>query len=267
MRSTFFIKNAWNNIKKNYRFFIPRIICEAGLLAVFYIVFTLKQDERILSLKGGDYIAIFMNIGTVIVIILSVILMLYVNGFLMKQRKHEFGLYNVLGMNKRHISRILFFENSISGLFSVASGILLGMLFYKACSLLICKLLKTSVVFGFYFIKADIIALSALLFVAGSMFIVRSSILSQLPPLPAMKDFNLPEQGCHLGTMAHVFERVFGYAVGWAGMRITDWEDLYPKFACGEFTRDALFDFAQRLYRATLKPVIMAVYRGDTNET
>jgi len=196
MRSTFFIKNAWNNIKKNYRFFIPRIICEAGLLAVFYIVFTLKQDERILSLKGGDYIAIFMNIGTVIVIILSVILMLYVNGFLMKQRKHEFGLYNVLGMNKRHISRILFFENSISGLFSVASGILLGMLFYKACSLLICKLLKTSVVFGFYFIKADIIALSALLFVAIDLviYLFNCLIIARLKPIELIKSSAVGER-------------------------------------------------------------------------
>ena len=98
MRSGFYIKTAWNNIRKNYRFYIPQILTGMGLLACLYIVYTLRSDERIITIPGGDYMPTFMNIGTVIICLLSVILILYTNSFLMRQRKREYGLYNVLGM-------------------------------------------------------------------------------------------------------------------------------------------------------------------------
>ena len=56
MKTGFFLKLARSNISKNRRFFLPRILSEAGLLCVFYIVFTLRTDERILQLRGGQYI-------------------------------------------------------------------------------------------------------------------------------------------------------------------------------------------------------------------
>ena len=107
MKTGFFLKLARSNISKNRRFFIPRILSEAGLLCVFYIVFTLKSDERLLEIRGGEYIGMFMSIGVAVMTLLSVILLLYINSFLMKQRKREFGVYNILGLEKRHIDRVL----------------------------------------------------------------------------------------------------------------------------------------------------------------
>ena len=92
MKRGFFLKLARSNISKNRRFFLPRILSEAGLLCVFYIVFTLRADERILQLRGGQYIEVFMSIGVVVMMLLSVILLFYINSFLMKQRKREFGV-------------------------------------------------------------------------------------------------------------------------------------------------------------------------------
>ncbi len=152
MNSGFFRKTAWSNIKKNYRFFIPRILSEAGLLACFYISLTLAMDKRIAQIKGGDFVTAFMWIGIAVLSTLSVILMFYINSFLMKQRKREFGLYNVLGMEKKHIGKILLHEMLISSLISVVGGTGLGVLLYKFCSLLICKLLQADIIFGFYFI-------------------------------------------------------------------------------------------------------------------
>ena len=93
MKRGFFLKLARSNISKNRRFFLPRILSEAGLLCVFYIVFTLRADERILQLRGGQYIEVFMSIGVAVMMLLSVILLFYINSFLMKQRKREFGVY------------------------------------------------------------------------------------------------------------------------------------------------------------------------------
>ena len=133
-----YARMAVQNIKKNHRFFIPRILTEAGLLGSFYIVYTLYKDERMSSVYGGNYLPFFMFIGISVVTLLSVILMLYTNSFLMKQRKREFGLYNVLGLEKRHVGKILFFESAISNLAGIICGILFGMLFYKLCALFIC---------------------------------------------------------------------------------------------------------------------------------
>lgn len=124
MKTGFFLKLARSNISKNRRFFIPRILSEAGLLCVFYIVFTLRADERLLEIRGGEYIGMFMSIGVAVMTLLSVILLLYINSFLMKQRKREFGVYNILGLEKRHIDRVLFHETAISSLVSVALDLL-----------------------------------------------------------------------------------------------------------------------------------------------
>ena len=152
MKAGFYIRMAWNNIRKNYRFYIPQILTGTGLLACLYIVYTLKADERIISIPGGDYMPIFMSIGTAIISLLSVILILYTNSFLMRQRKREYGLYNVLGMEKRHIGKILFCETVLSGGCAILLGSGFGVLFYKLCSLLICSIFQTDIIFGFDFL-------------------------------------------------------------------------------------------------------------------
>lgn len=158
-------KLAVGNVGKNYRFFIPRILTETGLLACFYIIYTLACDSRLSKAKGGNYLPTFMIMGSVIIGLLSFVLILYTNSFLMKQRKREFGLYSVLGMEKKHICRILFHESAICCVISVAAGLAGGILFYKLCSLAICKLLKTDIIIGFYFIKLTTIIPSGVIFV------------------------------------------------------------------------------------------------------
>ncbi len=152
MKTGFYLTTAWNNIRKNYRFYIPQMLTGTGLLACLYIVYTLKADKRIADIPGGDYMPTFMSIGTAVISLLSVILILYTNSFLMRQRKREYGLYNVLGMEKCHIGKILFCETAISGGFSVLLGSGFGILFYKLCSLLICGIFKTDIIFGFDYI-------------------------------------------------------------------------------------------------------------------
>ena len=171
MKLGFYGRLAMNNIRKNARFFLPRIGTEAGLAACFYIMLTLAMDKRMQRVKGGHYLSTFMWMGVVILALLSAVLMLYINRFLMKQRKREFGVYNVLGMEKRHVGRVLFFENAISSLLSVAGGVFAGMVFYKLCSLLICRLLQTDVVAGFYYVTPLTILPTVGFFLALDCFI------------------------------------------------------------------------------------------------
>lgn len=118
-------------------------------MCVFYIVFTLRTDERILQLRGGQYIEVFMSIGVAVMMLLSGILLFYINSFLMKQRKREFGVYNILGLGKAAHLPGAFPRNSPQRLASVVLGLAIGVLFYKLCSLLICQLLNAEIVLAF----------------------------------------------------------------------------------------------------------------------
>ena len=196
MKRGFFLKLARSNISKNRRFFLPRILSEAGLLCVFYIVFTLRTDERILQLRGGQYIEVFMSIGVAVMMLLSVILLFYINSFLMKQRKREFGVYNILGLEKRHICRVLFHETALSSLASVVLGLAMGTLFYKLCSLLICQLLNAEIVLGFYFINARSLALSGAFFLVLDVMAygVNCVTIARLKPVEMLSSANAGER-------------------------------------------------------------------------
>ncbi len=184
MKLFFCLRLAQSNIRKNYRFFVPRMLAEAGLLGCLYIAYTLAKDERIGALRGGDYVAVFLPIGTGVLALLAVILMFYTNSFLMRQRRREFGIYNILGMEKRHIGRVLFWETVLSSLASLLAGLLLGVLFYKLCSLLICRLLQTEIVFGFYFLRLSTLLPPAAFFLALDLltFVKNRVVIAKMQP-------------------------------------------------------------------------------------
>ena len=150
MSSTVYSQIARTNVVKNRRFYIPRIITEAGLLSCTYIMSTMAFDKKLLKFLAHSSVVSGVLIGgTVITMILSIIIMIYVNSFLMKQRLPEFGLYHCLGMGKKHIGKVLFHESVISSILSIILGMAVGLVSYKFCSLLICNFLKTEVVKGF----------------------------------------------------------------------------------------------------------------------
>ena len=196
MKRGFYTRIAAENIRKHYRLYIPRILAEAGLLGCFYILFTLALDGRLSEALGGSYLPVFMAFGAFVIGLLSFILILYVNSFLMKQRKNEFGMYNVLGMEKRHITRVLFAESLIASLISVALGLLFGTLMYKACSLLICRLLHVDIVAGFYYLNAPTLLYPVLIFLALDClaFLLNSITIRRLKPVELLAASRTGEQ-------------------------------------------------------------------------
>lgn len=196
MKLGFYSRIAADNVRKNYRFFVPRILAESGLLGSFYIVLTLSLDERLSKMRGGDYIPVLMFLGMLVIAVQSTVLMLYINSFLMKQRKREFGLYNVLGMEKRHVGRVMFYETLICCVVSTVLGLAFGMLFYKLCSLIICNLLRTEVVFGFYFIRPATIIGAALFFVFLDLLTYFANLISlaRLRPVELLSSVSTGEK-------------------------------------------------------------------------
>ena len=185
MKHGFYTRIALENVKKNGRLYGPRILAEAGLLGCFYILITLAMDGRLSEALGGAYLPTFMWMGAAVLGLLSLILILYINSFLMKRRQSEYGLYNVLGMEKRHIARVLLAESLIASLASVVLGLCFGALFYKLSSLLICRLLRSEIVAGFYYLNAVTLLIPAAAFLAldGLAYVINRITIRRMKPV------------------------------------------------------------------------------------
>ena len=154
---------AWQNIKGDRRFFAPYFLALLGNVAAFYIMTALAVDPGMSQLHGAMYVQSFCFMGMFIAAVFSAVFLLYVNGFLMKQRKKALGLYNILGMGKSHIAAVLFFETLFVGGAGIVCGLLTGLLFHKLVTLALYKLLRFAVPFGFA-ISWDAMARTAILF-------------------------------------------------------------------------------------------------------
>ena len=154
---------AWQNIKGDRRFFAPYFLALLGNVAAFYIMTALAVDPGMSQLHGAMYVQSFCFMGMFIAAVFSAVFLLYVNGFLMKQRKKALGLYNILGMGKSHIAAVLFFETLFVGGAGIVCGLLTGLLFHELVTLALYKLLRFAVPFGFA-ISWDAMARTAILF-------------------------------------------------------------------------------------------------------
>lgn len=149
-KAAFFPKLALVNLTRNGRFYFPYLLTVACSSAAYYIVRALAASEDLPLLTRYAYLSVFMSIGTFVIALFSVIFLTYTNGFLMKRRKRELGLYNILGLGKGHLAMMLGAETAYTAVFGIGGGILLGLLLQKAVTLLLYKLLSMDAYFGFY---------------------------------------------------------------------------------------------------------------------
>ena len=148
-KASFFPKMAAQSIHRNGRFYLPYLLTCSLSVAMFYSMLFLGESSRDVMSTWAS-VSIILNFGAVIIGIFSTILLFYTNSFLMKQRRRELGLYNILGMEKRHIARVLFWETLISALISLLVGLAGGVLFSKLLLLLLMQLMRGAVPFGFH---------------------------------------------------------------------------------------------------------------------
>ena len=157
MKKFFYQKLALENIRKNKQTYFPYILTCICSIMMFYMMHFISVNEGLKKMSGGSQLSIILRLGTTIIGIFSVIFLFYTNSFLIKRRKKEIGLYNILGMEKKHIARVLFWENLFVALLSISMGIVGGILFSKLMFLLLLKLLNFAVPMGFFISKGSIL--------------------------------------------------------------------------------------------------------------
>lgn len=155
MRNSFYFRLALTNIKKHARSYVPYIITCVITIAMFYIIKSLafNLDKNLSSISA----ATSMSLGSIVVAIFAIIFLFYTNSFLLKKRKKEFGLYNILGMEKKHMSALIATESLIVSVISLVLGLIIGIALDKLIFMIVIKLLDGQSPLGFTIIPEAIL--------------------------------------------------------------------------------------------------------------
>lgn len=152
----FFCKLAANNIKKNGKIYFPYVITCILTVAMFYMVKSLSLNPGLTKMRGAATLILILYLGSKIVAIFSFFFLFYTNSFLIKRRKKEFGVFNILGMEKKHLARVIGWETIYVILISLTAGLILGIAFDKVMYLLITKMTGNEITLGFFLSKEAI---------------------------------------------------------------------------------------------------------------
>lgn len=163
MRKGLFIKLAVSNIKRNKGTYIPYMITCICCIAMTYMMFFVTQSKD-LSVQVPDSVMVtsIMFLGIAVIYIFSFIFLLYSNNFVMKRRQKEIGLYNILGLEKGHIMKMMAVETLFTSVISIIGGIAVGILGSKLALLLLLKILHVPAQLGFYVCVPGIVVCTVL---------------------------------------------------------------------------------------------------------
>ncbi|MGN0577397.1 MAG: FtsX-like permease family protein [Ruminiclostridium sp.] len=195
MTSLLYPRLAVTGIMKNRRTYLPYILTCSGMVMMYYIISFLSVSGFVREMKGGDIMQAYLGLGCGVMVIFSAIFLFYTNSFLIRRRKTEFGLYNILGMGKRNIALILMWETVFIYLFSLVAGLSCGVLFSKLAELLLAKMLNSgaSAVFS---IEYSSMLWAAIYFAIIFLLIMLNSLrqISLSKPVELMKSENFGEK-------------------------------------------------------------------------
>lgn len=133
---------ALSGIRKNKKLYLPYILTCTGMVMMCYIVSFIATSPVFTTISGGDMVKQLLSLGFGVLSVFSLLFLFYTNSFLIRRRKKEFGLYNILGMGKKNLSLVLLLETFFIGAFSIACGLFLGILFSKFAELAMVKILR-----------------------------------------------------------------------------------------------------------------------------
>ncbi len=159
MRIGFYPKLAASNMKKNRKTYFPYMLTCILTIAMFYVFKSLALNPGIEKMFGGSTIAYILELGSFVVALFAFVFLFYTNSFLIKRRKKEFGVFNILGMEKRHLALVLGWETLYVFVISLSAGLAFGIAVDKLMFLLLGKLIGAQVILGF-FISIKVIVLT-----------------------------------------------------------------------------------------------------------
>ena len=148
-KSGFFPRLALVNLVRNGRFYGPYLLSCGMTAAMYYILSYLTRSDIVASVRGAGYLQSLMYLGALVVALFAAVLLLYANSFVMKRRRRELGLYNILGLEKRHIAHLMVWETVYCAAAAILGGLAAGVLLSKLVLLLLLQVSRLPVQYGF----------------------------------------------------------------------------------------------------------------------
>lgn len=149
MKKGFYYNLAKDGIRKNKKIYLPYIVACSAMVVLYFIMSSLSMQEGMKHMRGGAPLAMMLNLGSTLIAAFSCLFLFYVNSFLMKRRKKEFGLYHILGMGKKHISKVLAWEYLMISGVSIVAGIVIGGVLAKFAELGLYNMIKADIDYSF----------------------------------------------------------------------------------------------------------------------
>ena len=180
---------AITNLRNNRALYIPFALATVMVTVVLYVTNALAATPEFAHLEGGSAIAKTLGFGFVIVQIVSLVVILYANAFVMKNRAKEFGLYGILGLDRKNIQLLSLIELFVFAVLSIGVGLILGVIFHAASFAILLKLIQYDIGIKYSFQFGSIIAVlltMAAIFVL--VFFLNATKIYMSRPLELLKE-------------------------------------------------------------------------------
>ena len=149
MKSLLYFRLAVSGIRKNKKLYIPYLLTCIGMVMMSHILQSLSYSPALFMMHGGSQMGFILSLGKFVVAVFAGLFLLYTNSFLIRRRNKEFGLYNVLGMDKTALGWVIFWENIIVAGLGLGLGLVFGMGLYKLAELALLNIIHGSVDYSF----------------------------------------------------------------------------------------------------------------------
>lgn len=150
MKHSLYPKLAFDGMKKNKTLYLPYLLTCGGMVMMHYILSFLKYSDVVETMFGFSVLRTILMLGAHIVAFFSFLFLFYTHSFLIRKRKKEYGLYHLLGMDKLHITFIVFWEHLFSALVTLTGGLAFGIAFSKFAELGLINVIHSQVTYSLH---------------------------------------------------------------------------------------------------------------------
>ena len=205
---------AVSNLKKNRTLYIPFSIASITMMVITYILLALSTNKTILQSNGGNTVVMALGFGVVIMLLVSTLTMIYANGFVMKNRSKEFGLYSILGLGRSQIQLLQVVEMTLFAMINLIVGLILGVLFNRLAFALLLKAMRFTVPISYEFQIASVIIIGILFSGIFVFLMILNAIKIRVSrPLELLREKKSGEKtGRFLSIRALIGVAILGYA-------------------------------------------------------
>ena len=205
---------AVSNLKKNRTLYIPFSIASITMMVITYILLALSTNKTILQSNGGNTVVMALGFGVVIMLLVSTLTMIYANGFVMKNRSKEFGLYSILGLGRSQIQLLQVIEMLLFAVMNLIVGLVLGVLLNRLAFALLLKAMRFNVPISYEFQIASVIIIGILFSGIFVFLMILNAIKIRVSrPLELLREKKSGEKtGRFLSIRALIGVAILGYA-------------------------------------------------------